>query len=76
MQIQSILMNKTAYKTRADCKAWLREHKFKDTFNPDPNPESKNLWRFRQRRPTEFKVGSFRTYHYNKNIYFVIGELK
>ena len=75
MNIQSILFRKETYHTRATAERWLRKHKYRAFFNPDPNPESKNWYRFRQKEPTAFKKDSFRIFKYNDSIHFVIGVL-
>ena len=68
-------MRKTTYPTRALAQKWIRKHNYKPTFNPDPNPESENWWRFRQRKPSDFKQSSFRIFRYNDSVHFVIGQL-
>ena len=60
MIIQSVLLAKQMYRTRTEAKKWIGEHGFKTSITPDPNPESKNWWRFRQIQPEKFKSGSFR----------------
>ena len=77
MIVQSVLLDKSVFKTREDAKKWVGDHGFKTSISPDPNPESKNLWRFRQRQPSEFTHGSFRTVMYKeKGVAFVAGKLK
>lgn len=76
MKIQSILFKKSIYHTRDTAIRWLRHHKYRTSISPDPNPESKNWFRFRQVQPNEFKPDSFRIYKYNDSIHFVIGVLK
>ncbi len=60
MIIQSVLLAKQMYRTRTEAKKWIGEHGFKTSITPDPNPESKNWWRFRQIQPDKFVVDSFR----------------
>ena len=76
MTIQSILFKKTIYHTRGSAKRWVVKNKYLGSIRPDPNPESLNFWRFRQRQPEEFKPDSFYIKRYNNSIYFVIGQLK
>lgn len=77
MIIQSVLLSKQHFHTREDAKKWIEKHGFKSSISPDPNPESKNLWRFRQRQPSEFMYGTFKTLiHDEKGVGIVVGRLK
>lgn len=76
MNIQSVLLSKQLFRTRVIAKKWIGEHGFKTSINPDPNPESKNWWRFRQIQPEQFKVGSFRLVDTKDDgVRFVMGRL-
>ena len=75
--VQSVLLDKSVYRTRADASRWVSLHSYKKNIHPDPNPESLNLWRFRQRQPSQFIQGTFRYIeHKDKGVAFVVGKLK
>ena len=76
MEIQSVLLNKKYFKNRKEAQRFIRKIKFRPTINPDPNPESKNLYRFRQIQPEKFVKNSFRTKKINDVISLVVGKLK
>ena len=61
MHIQSVILPKTKYKTRSAARKWVTAHGFRGSIPNDVNPESLHWWRFRQRVPTDYKKGSFRT---------------
>ena len=66
------------YKKRDDAKAYVIAQNFRGSITPDPNPESANLWRFRQIQPHEFVGGTFRTIPYKKDkrVHLVVGHIK
>ena len=75
--VQSVLFDKSVFKTRALASRWVALHKYKTSIRPDPNPESKNLWRFRQRQPSQFVGGTFRIVKpKDAGVSFVVGRLK
>ena len=78
MHIQSVLIHKKLFHTRDEAKKKVIDMGYKGSIHPDPNPESKSFYRFRQRQPSQFVHGSFRTIELpnDKDIHFIIGKLK
>ncbi len=66
--IQSVLLDKTRFKTPGQAKKWLKEHSFYRTLDKKPN-----TFRARQFEPSEFNKRSFRTITLTKGIKAVIG---
>jgi hypothetical protein len=76
MNIQSVLLNKKYFKNRTEAKRYITKLGYKSTINPDPNPQSKNYYRFRQVQPHKFIKSSMRTKIINQKIRLIIGRLK
>ena len=78
MEVQSVLFLKRKY-SKAMSKMWLIHHKMNtDYIDKKESPrETRNMWRWRQIDPNEFKRPSFRTMDSGKEgIQFVIGLRK
>ena len=74
--IQSVLLPKRKYPTREDAKKEIDRMGFKKSIKPDPNPESLNLWRFRQRQPDKFDKSTFKSVVRSDGAIYVVGVLK
>jgi hypothetical protein len=68
--IQTLIFSKRRY-TREQAARWLSEH----GFHSRKIDETEDSLRFRQREPSEFQAGSFRTVPITGGIQAVIGRL-
>ena len=73
--IQSVLLNKNHFKSRTKASAHIRKHKWLVNV-PSDNKEDKTYYRYRQRQPTRFAKGSFKTKKINAYTSFIVGILK
>ena len=73
--IQSVLLNKNHFKTRTNASKYIRKNKWAVNV-PSNNKEDKTYYRYRQRQPTRFAKGSFKTKKINAYTSFIIGILK
>lgn len=71
-QIQTLILSKEKFKTRADAKKWVVDHDFKST----KIDETSTSFRFRQKEPSDFIEGSFRTITITDGVSAVIGRPK
>lgn len=74
--IQSVLLPKRKYNMRDDAKKEIGNMGFKKSIKPDPNPESKSYWRFRQRQPDTFDKTTFKTIARGDGVVYIVGKLK
>tara|TARA_R110002020_G_scaffold463964_1_gene684293 strand:- start:188 stop:445 length:258 start_codon:yes stop_codon:yes gene_type:complete len=74
--IQSILLEKSYYKTRTKASEWIRKNKFKVTIQPNPNKADNRWFRYRQVQPNKFKKNSFRIKKMSDRMSLVVGVLK
>lgn len=72
--LQTVIVSKTVAKTRAKAERLARLH----ANRIYTSRETSHSWRFRQRPPTDFKKGTFRTFHLpgSPGITLVYGDLK
>lgn len=70
--VQSIIFSKEVFSSADACREWLRSHDFK----VPAVDETETSYRFRQREPSEFVDGSFRTIELRNGVSAVIGTLK
>jgi phage I-like protein len=69
--VQTLVLDKERFSTRGSASKWVRDHNFK-TSKVD---EKAGTFRYRQREPSEFKRGSFRTIQIADGVQAVIGRL-
>ena len=74
--VQTVICFKSRFKTLADAKKWVKEHKFKTTWKGRPPVEKETSWHFRQRDPADFIKDSFRTIKLATGVSAIIGKLK
>lgn len=72
--IQTLILSKERFDTKAKANAWIKEHDFK--IKPGAPDETEESWRYRQREPGEFQPGSFRTITLTDGVKAVIGRPK
>lgn len=73
-EVQTLILSKERFETKEEANAWVSEHDFKIKEGaPDETEES---WRYRQREPSEFVEGSFRTIELTDGVKAVIGTPK
>ncbi len=70
--IQTLILSKSRFKTKGQASKWVRSHGFK-TSKVD---EKKNTFRYRQKEPSAFIEGSFRTITLTDGVKAVIGRPK
>ena len=70
--VQTLILSKDRFGTAGEAKRWVRTHKFK----AKKIDETESSYRFRQRDPSEFRRGSFRTIEIAEGVKAVIGRLK
>ena len=74
MTVQTVICSKERFETKEEANAWIREHDFKiGAGAPD---ETSTSWRYRQREPSEFQDGTFRTIELTDGVSAVVGRLK
>jgi hypothetical protein len=79
--IQTLILSKERFKTLTDAKKWVKDHHFKvpgqklNVLKPEID-ETNTSYRFRQRPPSDFVQGSFRTISVTNGVKAVIGQLK
>lgn len=72
--IQTLILSKERFETKAEANAWIRDNDFNiKSGAPD---ETEDSWRYRQREPSEFAEGSFRTIEITDGVKAVVGHLK
>ncbi len=71
-EVQTLILSKEKFKTRADAKKWVDDHDFRS----DKIDETENSYRFRQKEPSDFIEGSFRTIEITDGVKAVIGKPK
>ena len=69
--IQTLIFNKKVF-TRSRAVAWANSHNFKS----DSVDTTEGSYRLRQKPPSDFKSGSFRTINITRGVESVIGKLK
>ena|GEM_PF-3128717 len=73
-EIQTLILSKERFETREEATRWVRDHDFRVKQGaPD---ETEDSWRYRQREPSEFQAGSFRTITLTEGVKAVIGRPK
>lgn len=72
--IQTLILSKERFETKAEANAWIRDNDF-NIKSGDPD-ETEDSWRYRQREPSEFAEGSFRTIEITDGVKAVVGHLK
>lgn len=70
--IQTLIMDRSRFRTRASATAWARENGMRH----DKVDETENSYRLRQREPGEFVDWSFRTIRITNGVQAVIGRLR
>lgn len=70
--VQTLIMAKSKFPTRASAKSWAKANNFKS----DTVRETTNSWRLRQRPPEDFIQTSFRIITMTSGVKSVIGHLK
>lgn len=83
-EVQTLIFDKKKFKTEASVRSWIKEHGFHVTSKAaDPEPvtkpgidETETSWRVRQRPPSDFQEGSFRTITITDGVKAVIGKPK
>lgn len=70
--VQTLIMSKDRFPTRAEAKSWASGHGFKS----DDIRETTRSWRLRQRPPGDFQQTSFRVISMTRGVQAVIGRLK
>lgn len=71
-KVQTLILSKSRFRDVKSAKKWVVGH----GFSVHKVDETANSFRFRQRNPSEFKSGSFRTITLSSGIKAVIGILK
>lgn len=74
MTIQSLILSKDKFATRDDANKWIREHEFR--IKEGAPDETEQSWRYRQREPSDFVDGSFRTVTITGGVSAVMGRLR
>lgn len=69
--VQTLIMSKTRFKTKAEAKTWAQEHGFKN----DDVRETSQSWRLRQKQPSEFNQTSFRILAMTRGVQAVVGRV-
>jgi hypothetical protein len=72
--VQSVILNKERFETRADADRWIKEHDFEAEHRGKGPDETENSWRYRQRDPGDFS--RLRTIRLDEGVQAVIGPLK
>lgn len=72
--IQTVILSKERFETKAEANAWIRENDF--VIKVGAPDETEDSWRYRQREPSEFAEGSFRTIEITDGVKAVVGHLK
>lgn len=70
--IQSLILSKEEYESREEARSWIVEN----GYRADKIDETEVSYRFRQREPSEFIEGSFRTIDITDGVKAVIGRIK
>ena len=70
-KIQTVILHKKDFKTKASARAWLKNHDFKRTL-----VETKTSWRARQLDSKMFKSGTLKTVKLTKGVKAVTGRKK
>lgn len=70
--VQTLIMSKERFSTKAEAQTWARDHGFK----AEDVRETTRSWRLRQRNPGEFTQTSFRVISMTRGVQAVIGRLK
>jgi hypothetical protein len=70
--VQTLIMAKSRFPTRASAKKWAKDNGFKG----DTVRETTNSWRLRQRPPEDFIQTSFKIVNMTTGVQAVIGHLK
>lgn len=68
--VQSILVSRARFPSLSGASRWVRSHGYSD----DDADVSDDDWRFRQRAPTTFYPGSFRTIELTRGVKAVVGH--
>jgi len=74
MIMQTLILSKETFPTKAEATKWVRDHDF--VVKPDAPDETEDSWRFRQREPGDFIDSSFRTIDITDGVKGVVGRLK
>lgn len=72
--IQTVILSKERFETKEDANNWIREHDF--IIKVGAPDETEDSWRYRQREPSLFVDGSFRTIEITDGVKAVVGHLK
>lgn len=82
-EVQTLIFDKKKFPTAASVRTWVKEHGFSVTSKAEAEPvtkpgidETETSWRVRQRPPSDFKEGSFRTITITDGVKAVIGTPK
>jgi hypothetical protein len=79
--VQTLIFDKEKFRTESEVRRWVKEHGFrvlqsKEEITKPGIDETRNTWRVRQRPPTDFVPGSFKTIQLTEGVKAVIGRLK
>ncbi len=72
--LQTLILAKDIFRTVAEAKKWISDHNF--AVKEGAPDETGTSYRFRQREPSEFRPGTFRTIDVTEGVKGVVGELK
>lgn len=72
MVVQSVILERRVFKTKKSAREWVRKRKFKS----GKIDTTENHYRFRQKEPSLFIKGSFRTTAIHNGVKIIIGKLK
>ncbi len=74
-EIQSIIFPKNKFCSKC-AEKWLKEHNYSTAGKRIKNWNSKNFWRYRQKPPGHFKVGTLYTKKLRNGVQMILGDLK